>query len=82
MNFTEAEGYIEIPLDVSFDSHMHCTCLVTVYLGYGVEIQVSTVSSKAFIICRLGEVSLSHTFVSQGQQSVISICFTLNIEIS
>ncbi|CAM4729510.1 unnamed protein product [Leuciscus chuanchicus] len=44
MNFTEAEGYIELPLDVSFDSHMHCTCLVTVYLGYGVEIQVLNVS--------------------------------------
>ncbi|XP_056127247.1 seizure protein 6 isoform X1 [Rhinichthys klamathensis goyatoka] len=44
MNFTEAEGYIELPLDVSFDSHMHCTCLVTVYMGYGVEIQVLNVS--------------------------------------
>ncbi|XP_051973123.1 seizure protein 6 homolog isoform X2 [Xyrauchen texanus] len=44
MNFTEAEGYIEMPPDVSFDSHVHCTCLVTVYLGYGVEIQVLNVS--------------------------------------
>uniref|UniRef100_A0A671LG62 Seizure protein 6-like n=1 Tax=Sinocyclocheilus anshuiensis TaxID=1608454 RepID=A0A671LG62_9TELE len=62
MNFTDAEGYIELPPDVSFDSHIHCTCLVTVYLGYGVEIQVSTFSSNAFIICRLGEASLSHIF--------------------
>ncbi|KAI7793677.1 seizure protein 6 homolog isoform X2 [Triplophysa rosa] len=44
MNFTEAEGYIEIPPDVSFDSHINCSCLVTVYLGYGVEIQVLNVS--------------------------------------
>lgn len=44
MNFTEAEGYIEIPPDVSFDSHINCTCLVTVYLSYGVEIQVLNVS--------------------------------------
>ncbi|XP_051542291.1 seizure protein 6-like isoform X2 [Myxocyprinus asiaticus] len=46
MNFTEAEGYIEIPPDISFDSNVHCTCLVTVYLGYGVEIQVLNVSSE------------------------------------
>ncbi len=82
MNFTDAEGYIELPPDASFDSHIHCTCLVTVYLGYGVEIQVSTFSSNAFIICRLGDASLSHIFVSQGQQNVISISSTLNIEIS
>nr|XP_055063940.1 seizure protein 6 homolog isoform X3 [Misgurnus anguillicaudatus] len=44
MNFIEAEGYIKIPLDVSFDSRINCTCLVTVYLGYGVEIQVLNVS--------------------------------------
>ncbi|KTF93089.1 hypothetical protein cypCar_00009496 [Cyprinus carpio] len=44
MNFTDAEGYIELPPDVSFDSHIHCTCLVTVYLGYGVEIQVLNAS--------------------------------------
>ncbi|XP_005169241.3 seizure protein 6 isoform X2 [Danio rerio] len=44
MNFTDAEGYIELPPDASFDSHMHCTCLVTVYLGYGIEIQVLNIS--------------------------------------
>ncbi|XP_056591707.1 seizure protein 6 homolog isoform X2 [Triplophysa dalaica] len=44
MNFTDAEGYIEIPPDISFDSHINCICLVTVYPGYGVEIQVLNVS--------------------------------------
>ncbi|KAK3549400.1 hypothetical protein QTP86_001227 [Hemibagrus guttatus] len=40
MNLTDAEGYIEMPPSTdSFDSTMDCTYYVSVYLGYGVEIQ-------------------------------------------
>uniref|UniRef100_A0A3B1JER3 Seizure related 6 homolog n=1 Tax=Astyanax mexicanus TaxID=7994 RepID=A0A3B1JER3_ASTMX len=42
MNFTDAEGYIEMPprTEDSHDSTVDCTYLITVYLGYGIEIQV------------------------------------------
>ncbi|XP_013862274.1 seizure protein 6 homolog isoform X2 [Austrofundulus limnaeus] len=42
MNFTESEGNIEIlqPLD----SGVECSYLITVYLGYGIEVQVLNVS--------------------------------------
>ncbi|KAM9455253.1 seizure protein 6 isoform 2-T2 [Clarias gariepinus] len=44
-NLTDAEGYIEMPPSSdSFDSSMDCTYFVTVYLGYGVEIQVLNVT--------------------------------------
>lgn len=43
MNFTESEGSIEIlqPLD----SGVECSYLITVYLGYGIEVQVSIIYS-------------------------------------
>ncbi|XP_035391793.1 seizure protein 6 isoform X2 [Electrophorus electricus] len=44
LNFTDAEGYIEMPYGGSYDSTVDCTSLVTVYLGYGVEIQVLNVT--------------------------------------
>ncbi|XP_066507502.1 seizure protein 6 isoform X2 [Hoplias malabaricus] len=46
MNFTDAEGYIELPprADDSHDPVVDCTYLVTVYLGYGVEVQVLNVT--------------------------------------
>lgn len=48
LNLTDAEGYIEMPPSSdSFDSTMDCTYFVTVYLGYGVEIQVSHFSESA-----------------------------------
>lgn len=48
MNVTDAGGYIEMPPSSdSFDSTLDCTYFVTVYLGYGVEIQVSGFSSSA-----------------------------------
>ncbi|KAG7322613.1 hypothetical protein KOW79_013959 [Hemibagrus wyckioides] len=44
-NLTDAEGYIEMPPSSdSFDSTMDCTYYVSVYLGYGVEIQVLNVT--------------------------------------
>ncbi|KAK1800288.1 hypothetical protein P4O66_000331 [Electrophorus voltai] len=44
LNFTDAEGYIEMPYGGSYDSTVDCTSLITVYLGYGVEIQVLNVT--------------------------------------
>ncbi|KAF4082351.1 hypothetical protein AMELA_G00150530 [Ameiurus melas] len=45
MNLTDAEGSIEMPPSSdSFESAMDCTYFVTVYLGYGVEIQVLNVT--------------------------------------
>ncbi|XP_041949344.1 seizure protein 6 homolog isoform X1 [Alosa sapidissima] len=46
MNFTDPEGYIEMPPQDSagFDSTNDCTYLITVYLGHGIEIQVLNVS--------------------------------------
>ncbi|XP_076842596.1 seizure protein 6 homolog isoform X2 [Brachyhypopomus gauderio] len=44
LNFTDAEGHIEMFSGVSSDSTVDCTYLVTVYLGYGVEIQVLNVT--------------------------------------
>ncbi|XP_072514251.1 seizure protein 6 homolog isoform X1 [Salminus brasiliensis] len=46
MNFTDAEGYIEMPprAEDSYDSTVDCTYLITVYLGYGIEIQVLNVT--------------------------------------
>lgn len=46
MNFTESEGNIEIlqPLD----SGVECSYLITVYLGYGIEVQVSIMYSLSF----------------------------------
>ncbi|KAF7700968.1 seizure protein 6 homolog isoform X2 [Silurus meridionalis] len=45
MNLTDAAGYIEMPpISDSFESTMDCTYFVTVYLGYGVEIQVLNVT--------------------------------------
>ncbi|KAI1903662.1 hypothetical protein AGOR_G00029510 [Albula goreensis] len=40
-NFTNPNGYIETPW---YDSGVDCTFTVTVYLGYGVEVQVLNVS--------------------------------------
>uniref|UniRef100_A0A3B3XBM1 Seizure related 6 homolog a n=1 Tax=Poecilia mexicana TaxID=48701 RepID=A0A3B3XBM1_9TELE len=42
MNFTESEGNIEIQQHV--DPGVECTYLITVYLGYGIEVQVLNVS--------------------------------------
>lgn len=41
MNFTDPEGNIEIrqPLDPGVE----CNYLVTVYLGFGIEVQVSAI---------------------------------------
>ncbi|MEQ2221829.1 hypothetical protein ILYODFUR_019612 [Ilyodon furcidens] len=39
MNFTESEGNIEIQQHV--DPGVECNYLITVYLGYGIEVQVS-----------------------------------------
>ncbi|XP_037403287.1 seizure protein 6 isoform X2 [Pygocentrus nattereri] len=44
MNFTDAEGYIEMPPRADDSSTLDCAYLVTVYLGYGVEIQVLNVT--------------------------------------
>ncbi|KAL6472282.1 hypothetical protein MHYP_G00184700 [Metynnis hypsauchen] len=44
MNFTDAEGYIEMPPRADDSSTVDCAYLVTVYLGYGVEIQVLNVT--------------------------------------
>ncbi|KAL7848339.1 hypothetical protein AOLI_G00230570 [Acnodon oligacanthus] len=44
MNFTDAEGYIEMPPRAGDSSTVDCAYLVTVYLGYGVEIQVLNVT--------------------------------------
>lgn len=45
MNFTDPEGHIEIPQLHSSaslpDPEVDCTYVVTVYLGYGIEVQVS-----------------------------------------
>ncbi|CAB1352792.1 unnamed protein product [Coregonus sp. 'balchen'] len=45
VNFTDPEGHIEIPQQhssaLSPDSGADCTYVVTVYLGYGIEVQVS-----------------------------------------
>lgn len=52
MNFTESEGNIEIQQHV--DPGVECNYLITVYLGYGIEVQVSAVNFKyinIFIIC-------------------------------
>uniref|UniRef100_A0A3Q2NST9 Seizure related 6 homolog n=1 Tax=Fundulus heteroclitus TaxID=8078 RepID=A0A3Q2NST9_FUNHE len=42
MNFTESEGNIEIQQHV--DPGVECNYLITVYLGYGIEVQVLNVS--------------------------------------
>lgn len=39
MNFTESEGNLELQQHV--DPGVECNYLITVYLGYGIEIQVS-----------------------------------------
>ncbi len=39
LNFTDPEGNIEILQQL--DSGVECNYLVTVYLGYGIEVQVS-----------------------------------------
>ncbi|XP_030249016.1 seizure protein 6 homolog isoform X6 [Sparus aurata] len=46
LNLTETEGYIEAPPQSSsaFQSTMDCSYLITVYLGYGVEVQVMNVN--------------------------------------
>ncbi|XP_062869777.1 seizure protein 6 homolog [Trichomycterus rosablanca] len=45
MNLTDGEGYIEMPSSSdTYDSTVDCTYFVTVYLGYGVEIQVLNVT--------------------------------------
>uniref|UniRef100_A0A8C9TTM4 Seizure related 6 homolog n=1 Tax=Scleropages formosus TaxID=113540 RepID=A0A8C9TTM4_SCLFO len=44
-NFTAPEGYIEAPQQANpWPSSMDCTYSVTVYMGYGVELQVLNVS--------------------------------------
>lgn len=43
MNFTDPEGNIEILQQL--DSGVECNYLITVYLGYGIEVQVSATGS-------------------------------------
>lgn len=76
MNFTEAEGYIEIPPDVSFDSHINCICLVTVYLGYGVEIQVSIFIWRIYDMQIRTSIS-KYVIFSQGHQRFVLISLAL-----
>ena len=42
MNFSYPEGYVEIPHHpgARVESGVDCTYVVTVYLGYGIEVQV------------------------------------------
>ncbi|XP_069022613.1 seizure protein 6 [Embiotoca jacksoni] len=46
MNLTGPEGYIEAPPQSSsaFHSTMDCSYIITVYMGYGVEVQVMSVN--------------------------------------
>ncbi|XP_029556803.1 seizure protein 6 homolog isoform X1 [Salmo trutta] len=48
VNFTDPEGHIKIPQQhsaaLSSDPGVDCTYVVTVYLGYGIEVQVLNVS--------------------------------------
>lgn len=46
MNFSDPEGYIDSSDDPPLPdgTFLHCTYTVTVYTGYGVELQVSTYS--------------------------------------
>lgn len=72
MNFTESEGNIEIQQHV--DRGVECTYLITVYLGYGIEVQVSA----GHFIVRLSKTSL--VFYSRFQklhQSLWLKCLTL-----
>uniref|UniRef100_A0A3B3R648 Seizure related 6 homolog n=1 Tax=Paramormyrops kingsleyae TaxID=1676925 RepID=A0A3B3R648_9TELE len=45
-NFTAPEGHIEVPAQPEAWSYpgLDCTCTISVYMGYGVEIQVSMVT--------------------------------------
>lgn len=49
MNFSEPEGYIDSSDDppLSDGASLHCTYTVTVYTGYGVELQVCSSSMSA-----------------------------------
>lgn len=51
LNFTEPEGNIEILQKV--DSGVECNFLVTVYLGYGIEVQVSARNSPCGLYRRI-----------------------------
>ncbi|XP_046876860.1 seizure protein 6-like [Hypomesus transpacificus] len=46
VNFSDPEGYVEIPHHpgARVESGVHCTYVVTVYLGYGIEVQVLNAS--------------------------------------
>lgn len=50
-NFTSPGGYIETPQQARswYNTNVDCTYTVTVYMGYGVEIQVNS-SHSAFVI--------------------------------
>lgn len=49
VNFSDPEGYIDSSDDppLSDGSSLHCTYTVTVYTGYGVELQVCSCSMSA-----------------------------------
>lgn len=51
INFTAPGGYIETPPRGSYDySNFDCTYTVTVYMGYGVEIQVGDLYNVSAIL--------------------------------
>uniref|UniRef100_A0A3B5L6G3 Uncharacterized protein n=1 Tax=Xiphophorus couchianus TaxID=32473 RepID=A0A3B5L6G3_9TELE len=65
MNFTESEGNIEIQQHV--DRGVECTYLITVYLGYGIEVQVSA----GHFIVHLSKTSLITVEDTGGQEPFI-----------
>ncbi|XP_060751186.1 seizure protein 6 homolog [Tachysurus vachellii] len=89
MNLTDAEGYVEMPPSSdSFDTAMDCTFYVSVYLGYGVEIQVLNVTleeGENVVLEDLGGLEpsilanksgLMRGLVLKSSSNQISICFT------
>ncbi|XP_027014496.2 seizure protein 6 homolog isoform X2 [Tachysurus fulvidraco] len=89
MNLTDAEGYVEMPPSSdSFDTAMDCTFYVSVYLGYGVEIQVLNVTleeGENVVLEDLGgrepsilanKSGLMRGLVVKSSSNQISICFT------
>uniref|UniRef100_A0A4W5K911 Seizure related 6 homolog n=1 Tax=Hucho hucho TaxID=62062 RepID=A0A4W5K911_9TELE len=62
VNFTDPEGHIKIPQQhsaaLSSDPGVDCTYVVTVYLGYGIEVQVS----ENRILCKLSLLWGSHPY--------------------
>ncbi|XP_030648155.1 seizure protein 6 [Chanos chanos] len=89
MNFTDPEGLIEMPPQSdAYESTFDCTYLVTVYLGYGIEIQVLNVSlaeGEGIIIEDLGglepsilanETILTRGLVLRSSSNQISVRLT------